>query len=502
MKSKGFHQESQTEPETATQFFDRGTEEEESGDRWITSDLSKALRFYQRAFNDYIKALNLDSTHLDARYNASRLLFSVYTEYIKNDGVNLADLTNCDDALAGNESSVIQPLNQIASFFQNSIEVGQNNDELPWDLYYNAAICYFEYVEDMTRNGYETDSQFSQAVDMMKRSESLFLTVLQFQIQELGTLVDAMNGKVVETEDNETDGKTEDTILPSSVLETCLNGYRLVETMYEDACNTNRIELVQTASSDFIQHMDSAVSNLLDQFSTEQYEGIPALTEDEVYELKLTKISYLASQATDFKSCDSIWSEPLENRPEKMLLEAESYRTILDKIDESQSTIEDSIKWDVLTHMNKLYKEAYKQLKSQLNLYKAGRKDSGDEKSDILSQICSIFIEEADIALEKSSLQYKPALDYHDLLVKNCHSLLKNALIFSKQNGGLRESISGKLVRAKRRREALTRMCIIEGKTDLDSLNKIIGEKYWPQEMQDLNDVPLYAEGAARALNM
>ena len=43
------------EPETVDQCFNKGTEEEESGDRWITSDLSKALRFYQRAFDLYQK---------------------------------------------------------------------------------------------------------------------------------------------------------------------------------------------------------------------------------------------------------------------------------------------------------------------------------------------------------------------------------------------------------------------------------------------------------------
>ena len=150
--------------------------------------------------------------------------------------------------------------------------------------------------------------------------------------------------------------------------------------------------------------------------------------------------------------------------------------------------------------MDRLYKQAYRILKAELDEYKLRKKkDHGDDSSNIISQICTIFIEEADIALERSNLtSCDIALKSQSVLVKNFHALLKNAVIYSKKSGGLRESIVGKLMREKRRREALIRMCIADGKTSVAELNSIIGFKHWPQEVQDLAEVAQYSEGAAQ----
>ncbi len=481
------------EPETADQCFNKGTEEEESGDRWITSDLSKALRFYQRAFDLYQKTLKMNPKNLDALYNASRLLFSVYTEYIKNEAVNLADLTNCEEALSGNDNSVIQPLEKITSVFQHAVDfVGSHKtDSLPWDLYYNAAICYFEYAEDMTSGGYETDAHYDEAIGAMVSSEQLLTAVLKFQMQSLQD-TDSGDQKNKEEEDDDDD---DDKIVPTTALETCIDGYRLVTTLYEDACTKKRDQDVEKASQNFISDIDAAASELINAFSANG-----RLEADQINELRLAKAAFSSSRCTDVLACDNVWKQSqIEDRPDKLLIQAGSYRTLLDKYDEANVEISDDQKWTVLTYMDRLYKQAYRILKAELDEYKLRKKkDHGDDSSNIISQICTIFIEEADIALERSNLtSCDIALKSQSVLVKNFHALLKNAVIYSKKSGGLRESIVGKLMREKRRREALIRMCIADGKTSVAELNSIIGFKHWPQEVQDLAEVAQYSEGAA-----
>ncbi|QPG75560.1 hypothetical protein FOA43_002915 [Brettanomyces nanus] len=494
------------EPKTVNEIFDQATQEEESGDRWLSSDLSKALRFYQRAYSLYMQALNIDVSHLDTRYNASRLLFTVYTEYIKNEGVNLTDLNNCDLALSRTDASVIQPLQNICQFFQISLElVSQASSRFAWDLYYNAALCYFEYVEEETRNGYETMAQFSQVMDAMQISQRLLSSALQYQVKELKQFTEKV-GKaepIIHSEvptARDTIAEIEDTILPSTVLETCLNCYRLVSTSYEDSWSEERLSLVANASDEFINVVDSISSGLLDNYTNSSNEIVPSLTEDEINELKITKISFLASKSLTFAECEAVWqSEPLLDLVDKLLLEAGSYRTLLDKLDESLAVVDDKLKWQVLSVMDTKYKECYKVLKKQLDqLKKRSVEDTGDDKSNIISQICSVFIEQADIEVERSMLE--SGQKYHDVLVKNSYNLLKNSLVYSKQGGGLRESVSGKLVREKRRRETLARLCILDGKLSRTELSSIVGANYWPQEMSDLADVSVYSEGAKSAL--
>jgi len=482
---------SNLEPETAEQCFNKGTEEEESGDRWITSDLSKALRFYQRAFDLYQKTLKMSPENLDALYNASRLLFSVYTEYIKNEAVNFADLTNCEQALAGNDNSVIQPLEKITKVFQQAVDFVSNHKtgSFPWDLYYNAAICYFEYAEDMTSGGYETDEHFDEAIGAMVSSQTLLTAVLKFQVQAL-----QKGDACADSEDNEHDD--DDSIVPSTVLETCMDGYRLVTTLYEDACTEKRAEKVEKASQAFINDISIAASELVAAFAANG-----KLTPEETNDLKLARAAFDTSRCTEVSGCDDIWKQAeVEDRPDKILVQAGSYRTLLDKYDEANVQVPDNQKWTVLTYMDRLYKQAYKLLKADLDEFKLGKKeDQGDSSSNTISQICTIFIEEADIALERSALNgCNVAVKSQGVLLKNFHALLKNAVIYSKKSGGLRESIAGKLLRVKRRREALIRMCIADGKTSISELNTIVGSKHWPQEVQDLADVAQYADGAAR----
>lgn len=64
---------------SANDPLEDGADAEESGDRWYGLDLSKALRFYQQAYDLYGAAVRLEPAA--AMYNGARLRLHVYTRY-------------------------------------------------------------------------------------------------------------------------------------------------------------------------------------------------------------------------------------------------------------------------------------------------------------------------------------------------------------------------------------------------------------------------------------
>jgi len=70
----------QPEPTTSSDFHDLGVSLEESGERWLSGDTAKSLRFYEKALEAYNTALRLDPTNFDAGYNKARVLYITGTD--------------------------------------------------------------------------------------------------------------------------------------------------------------------------------------------------------------------------------------------------------------------------------------------------------------------------------------------------------------------------------------------------------------------------------------
>ncbi|ODV86395.1 hypothetical protein CANARDRAFT_211796 [[Candida] arabinofermentans NRRL YB-2248] len=495
----------ENEPHTADDYFILGTDEEESGDRWFASDISKALRFYQRAYGYYRTSLSLDSTSIDTWYNVSRLLFSVYTQYIKNEGVNLNDLENVSDALKGDESSVIQSLTNIIKIFQTSIEISNSKTRFPWDLYYNAVLCYFEYIEELNQ---VNDNQFNELVQCFIAARDLLLKVMDFQIVELRQLTTSLEtshesnveaSSVVDNDDHRYISG-EETILPSTIVDTCLTGYRLVTAVYESISSDEQLSHLSKPVHPFINTIDTTAILLESEFSNSRTEMIPSLTTAEKDQLTLARLSYVASQAKSFEELKQVWStSELSDSIEKYMLEASSYRTLIEKLSETSMKLVDQELWKVLSIMNLRLKSAYDQIKVKYDNLKSQRFNNNDETSSIISQLCLILIERADIELERSQLSTTDERT-RGILQTNYKNLLKNSLTISQQSGGIRESQSDKLVRQKRQKESLIRLCLVDNKTTPEELDKIVGPGYWEQELSEISELAIYAKFNVGAL--
>ncbi|KAG7826022.1 hypothetical protein KL909_000074 [Ogataea angusta] len=466
-----------TPPNSAESLYIQATEEEGFGDRWLASDLAKALRFYQRAYSLYLESLQLQTDYLDSRYNVSRLLFFVYDRYVKNEAVVLDELENCSEALTGTASSVVRPLRDIIQVFQESIQISRTAADFPWDLYYNAVLCFFEYMEELVKNG----DSFSELVSCGEECLGLLRKVLGHQMTELAALTSPEETQVV-AQEHEYETQQE-AIVPPTVLETCVTGYRIIATLYDGAVSEDERALVELNFADAAQELEKMVSALVEQYSAPVNEFIPPLSSDDLGQLQLTKLCYEAAKADSFDTLFDIWRG--SQSVEKLLLENESYRTLLAKKDD----IPAAARWTVLSSISNRYKEAFELLKQEYNQLRKTATNS--QLGSKLAQMCSILIERADVDLERSQT---PTLEdkTRSLLATNANKLLRNAITYSQQSGGLRESVLEKLARRKKLKEASTRLCILEGKTSIEELDKIVGRPFWPQELHELGDLGIY----------
>ncbi|GME82591.1 unnamed protein product [Ambrosiozyma monospora] len=149
-------------------------------------------------------------------------------------------------------------------------------------------------------------------------------------------------------------------------------------------------------------------------------------------------------------------------------------------------------RWNVLSLMTKKYKEAFDMIKHEYDSLKDPKLPNSAKKSSLITQLCSILIERADIDLERSQLGIEVAAKSAAVLRTNHKNFLKSCLVFSKQSGGLRESISDKLARRKKQKEALIRLCLVEEKRSTAELDQIVGGDYWPQELKEISELGVY----------
>lgn len=461
----------EAEPTTAKDFYDEGVSYEESGDRWFTSDLSKAIRFYHRAHENYKQALKLDPTMMHALYNLPRLEYEVYNKYTKDDAVVTSDLTNCADALNDTKAGgLFQDIVSLCRSFEGSIDIllqSGNESSMGWDFYFNSASCYFEYIETLCSDPtiLQGLSENNDLVKAVQRCIYMFEKVLSYMNYSLENSIE------------------DETVNPEAVSSVCIESYRMLSTVYETLYTTELISFMDNLTAEYLEKVDF-VSNKLVQ------DPIP---KDIIITLKIAKLNERSSRQLDYDSLVSIWnSDPeLNCTIEKQLTESSSVRSFLDKFETVEISIPDETKWLILTNLDNKYRGINTILCSQIDELAKSSNSENDLLSGKISLACSVFIERADIFLERSLLKVDEAAKNRTVLQNNCKNLLKNALIFSKKTGGIRESIIGKYTRKKRQREAAMRLCLIEGKTQED-WGKIIGENYWPLELQTLADIEAY----------
>ncbi|CUM47659.1 unnamed protein product [Debaryomyces tyrocola] len=510
LKSQKDNQEYESkQPQTADEFLDQGAIDEESGDRWLGSDLAKALRFYQKAYNQYLMAIKLSpNSTLDSYYNASRLLFHVYNQYFKTDGVSVYDLNNVEDAISDGEDSVVQNLSEIVSAHEKAIDVANSlNVRIPLDLLFNTALVYTEVVEIQQEN--ESDN-FDTVLEYGYKTQGIFQNLIELQTAELQKFINDLNeitsdslstnniASSNDTSPQEEEFTSEEVLQPSDVFETIISAYRLAQAVLENISDPNS-QLMRSLDmiNPFLSTCEAVADDLILSFgerNNTKSDMISSITQENVDDYQICKTYIKGLAINEFSKVYELWnSDELPQTPERYMLAADNIQTMIDRNDInlisacSNQTIAEFY-WKALTQMGKYYKQSQELLNTLLTEKKKRPSGTDDGIGSIISQISNIIIARSDIDLQRSQLQnYEPALKHKVVLFQNCKTFLKNAMNISNTTGGLRERITEKLQREKRKAEAVMRLCILEHKSSLQELDSILGRQKWTAELPNLS---------------
>lgn len=429
---KRFSKPQQPEPQSAEDFCAQGVDSEDSGDRWVSSDLCKALRFYHSAFLSYQKAIDLN--YVEAYYNAARLLFHVYMQFVKHEGINVNTLENIGNAL----DDVVKSIQECISWHERAAEMCRLNGANPgWDLVFNMGIAYCEAIER------------EHSLDLVTKAIDCFLVVLEEQSKQVRLSRDLANAS--------SELQVETDVTEETLVETLVASYGLVQAAYEAAGG----DLERILMLDGISERLVSISDILSQEI--------GITE----ELKLAKTSSVGYRGGSLQSVLQLWRNPeISDSPEKFMLAGDNIQFLMDT---SKSLSHETL-WESLTTMNKLYKQSQDLLQATLRSLPITHDYM---KSGLLQQIGALMIARADIELQRSSSlifgDFEPSANNRSLLFSNCQNLLKSAMAITNQSGGLRETVSDKLLRLRRRNEAVVRLCILEKKSQ-DEIRQTVGE--------------------------
>lgn len=149
-------------PSTAEEFFFQGGQDEERGERWLSgNDLSKGLRFYASALENYNQCVQrsaaTSSDRFDASYNIVRLKFDVWYEvYESGDYLLSGHMTQAGGHTVGLDSL-------LANIFVSGTKEGAHEEvlagykglvaQLPsdnrtWDVLHGYGLVLTTHIEE------------------------------------------------------------------------------------------------------------------------------------------------------------------------------------------------------------------------------------------------------------------------------------------------------------------------------------------------------------------
>lgn len=495
-----------TIPESAEDYADEGMKEEESGDRWLGSDLSKALRFYQRAYANYVKATQISpETNLDCYYNAARLLFNVYQNYSKTRAVIRGDLVNVNDALIGEEHAVLQDLPYIISVHEKTIGIALRiSGNVPKDLLFNTALVYTEALEDEEMN---LESDFSVALELGSKALDMIAKLLSTQTNELVQFtaeLDALKNyssgelglfaKVNNEGTSRTEELTsEEAVQPPEIFETVLEGFNAIQSILENVSDPSTPlrqahDLINPYLTEFKQVAENLTSNF-SELNSNRNEMVLPISKDMLGDALIRECCVTVLSANELENATFIWNgSDLPSTPEKYMVAADSLQTLLDRNDinvetEGQDKGIGELYWKTLTQMSEYYRTAQGLLTERKSeLFKAN-----ESCGLVIAQIGEVIIARADVDLQRAQISsVEISGNTREVLLKNVNTLLRNALQVTNTTGGLRERVTERLEREKKKSGAALRLCILEKKITLSELDRIIGRKKWLEELPEL----------------
>lgn len=450
---------------------------------------------------------------LDGYYNATRLLFHVYNHYQKAEGVDIDDLNGIDDAINGKPDSVYKDLVYIVKAHETAIDVAITKGENPpSDLLYNTALVYTELIEYLDQEvPLPGSSHFPYQIELAQKAQNIFQSLLEQQVKDFQNFfIDLEN---IETH-SDTTGYTssdeipdkpsststeeytsEEVLQPNDIFETVLSSLRLVQSLLEAISKPQtEIHLVMEIIAPFMEGIENIALSLLQKFyvdSNTKPDLVSSISEDQKDEYHILKASIRGLTLEHLEGVYEVWKlDSLPLSAERYILASDNIQNVIDRDGINLAYLivsEDNARvyWKALSQMSSNFKVAYDMLKNRLEQKKKETNTEG--AGQLIAIMSSVMIARADIDLQRSQiLNLSNSVNNKSVLLQNSKTFLKSALNISNSPGGLREPISDKLFREKKKAEAATRLCILEGKTSIKELDSIIGRKRWVREIREL----------------
>lgn len=477
------------------ELVDSAIADEDSGDRWKTSDLSKSLRFYQSAFQFYSRAIEVCRGQQnpaieisECYYNALRLLFLVYNQYQGCDCLDIGLLASYPEVLQAGANCVIQDLSQILAAHENAIHI--SGSDVSSDLLYNTALVYTEIIETLENE--------NEIVEAAHHSMNLLQQVFKNNVEEFQNSIQSSN-KLEEAKSNgfpmesaETKAVESKTTQPLDIVDAGISMFNLFRT-YIDSSGVELNQSIVTDIQSTLNEVDIVINELLNQFLGSD-DTFLLILQDQKNEYLITR-EYARSTLLDFESCCLNWdNDALPETAERFMLAADSIQSFWDRLNlksgSSSNPVDDpnesksiELYWASLSKMNIYLKKAQEILVKRNNELK---KATGTEQKGLgalVLQICAVYIARADIDQQRSRLQHSEGQAHKEILGRNVVAFLKNAIALSKQSGGIRETTIEKLQREKSRINAQVRLCILEGLSEVEISSQVKGN-LWQEEYE------------------
>lgn len=475
-------------------FYVEATKYEEQAERWLLSDIKKALRFYVQALDMYEKALNAPEATTrrtyNIKYNETRLLLQVYTDYVASNGyINLLQYVRLDDIpevskLALPSTEIVKRFEQVYAQFPN---------DRTWDLDTNLLTCYLTLMESSDTHklsGEEIVELTTKFIELSQRSLEFQLTELRtwedftpeeaddssFEAGSTGAKSTPGDGSGVVSHPDQPEGtesmEVADQVTAQVLGETIASGFSFLQSVMELVVE-GRLGGGDQGTLNLVQL--NFLDDMVKKFGAQLMDIYATACETLTLERKEIDIAIEADRGIqliangDLDSLQSYVNETLA-APET------SIEVLLAKIDvlnfavscaESSSNMQ--TQWQICSLLSKLLSEAAKRLARAIQDSRASKFSSaGSQTSQLVFQQCDVLVASSDNELRRWTIKGQEAQDgvnnsrTMEILMKNAKTFLINASKIAQQHVGLEETIVERLRRNYIYGQAQTRLSLIE----------------------------------------
>ena len=510
---------------TQQDYYEEATNVEEQAERWLLSDVKKALRFYLQAYHLYEAAAaqgmgeaTEDCTY-NVYYNETRLLLQVYSDYLGNEGyINVLRYLNLDD-IPG-LSAILLPLQEVVARLESVYEQYHNSMQDTWDLQSNLLTAYLMLLESAEICGLDGTG----IVQLCDKFIPLAQDLISQQIDELESWRETSISQESESRRQETREFEEQSLTTESAVssegdymsisdqvtvdtftEVLVDCYKFVESTMEVIIES-RVEASGAEEIALGVEQRRYLEEQIEKFYLEVDDVVATTSKNIPVELK--DINTIKLEIAGLRVIADGNIELIKEYMDVQNVTGSDLRTKLMKIDLLDFTVActpaDNFQglWELTTMLSKLLSSAEAELSKERTETLGAQvfdQERADRLSSVVFRLCSLYINSSDNELrrwviKKNQNDYSPdagADKVLNVLMRNSRTLLSNAMKIAEKPCGMQETIVDKLKRNYVYNQAKMRLSILNS----DGMSEIPDSSNHFNDIMDLlRDHPYYSQ--------